>query len=82
MNKKWFAEFNLDDLRQKKYEAPFKPNTSTLDTLVERSSMHSLPDLDLESDMNPPSPLKGLSSPMFGRSSVNSSSLLDDFDEV
>jgi hypothetical protein len=37
----WFAELDLDDLRQKKFKAPFLPDTSTLDTLVEKSSNHS-----------------------------------------
>jgi hypothetical protein len=35
MNQKWFAELDLDDLRQKKVEAPFKPNTSMLEKHVD-----------------------------------------------
>lgn len=79
MAKKWFDELDLDDLRQKKYEAPFKPNTATLDTLVEKSSMHALPDFK-DDDFCPP-PSNSVANPMFGSSSVNSGSLLDDSDE-
>jgi hypothetical protein len=46
MSKAWFNELDLDDLRQKRYTAPFKPNTSTLDNLVELSS--SIHDMKIE----------------------------------
>ncbi|KAG7357543.1 serine/threonine protein kinase [Nitzschia inconspicua] len=34
---KWFHELDLDELRQKKYPAPFKPIATSLDTLAERT---------------------------------------------
>ena len=73
MAKAWFNGLDLDDLRQKKYEAPFKPNTANLDSLVELSaSVHDL-------KLGPPSPTKNR---LIGRTSqVNSSSLLDDSDD-
>jgi hypothetical protein len=80
-NKKWFAGLDLDELRKKKYRAPFKPNTSTLDTLVEQTTMHPLSDVDVERDTSPCGPPKNSSRPMFGKSSINPSSLLDDSDE-
>jgi serine/threonine protein kinase len=38
--KKWFSDLELDDLRQKKYKAPFIPHNKTLEMLVERTSIH------------------------------------------
>ena len=75
MAKAWFNGLDLDDLRQKKYPAPFKPNTSTLDSLVELSaSVHDM-------NFDPPSPPKA-ETPLIGRTSTtNSSSLLDDSDD-
>lgn len=39
--KEWFQDLNLDDLRQKKFKAPFIPQNTKLDDLVERSSLQS-----------------------------------------
>lgn len=76
MAKKWFDEFEIDNLRQKKCEAPFKPNTDMLDSLVERSYMHSVPDVPRDLD-----PQSLLQTPLIRCSTVNKSSLIDDCDE-
>jgi hypothetical protein len=67
MAKEWFSELDLDDLRQKKYKAPFIPNNTNLETLVEKSSVHG-----------DAVPLQG--SPNFGTKPKEKNSLLDHSD--
>lgn len=88
MAKNWFRSLNLDDLRQKKYKAPFIPRNKSLETSIERTSIN-LDDtsggrLDSFGSFGPGT--SGHSSnghcKMLGASSsVNSTSLLDDSDD-
>ena len=85
INKKWFEFFTLDNLRQKKYKAPFIPCNTTLEEEIERTSVqssfddsscsiHSI-DSSVASSNGARSPKSGTK--LFGSASSNSSSLLD-----
>mmetsp|Transcript_52013 Transcript_52013/g.125490 ORF Transcript_52013/g.125490 Transcript_52013/m.125490 type:complete len:914 (+) Transcript_52013:468-3209(+) len=86
INKKWFDFFTLDNLRQKKYTAPFIPCNTTLEEEIERTSTQSSLDDSCSSIHSIDSSVassNGARSPkartkLFGSASSNSSSLLDD----
>jgi serine/threonine protein kinase len=65
----WFSDLNLDDVRQKKFKAPFIPRNELLEKLVDRPSTS----LDLSQSSSNHTVLSGCS--------VNSMSLLDDSDD-
>lgn len=79
---KWFSDLDLDDLRQKKFTAPFIPKSKTLETPVDRTSL-SVQSLSLGGHLKgSPNASSSVTGNLFGQSSsVNSSSLLDDSDE-
>jgi hypothetical protein len=82
MAKKWFGFLSLDDLRQKKYKAPFIPTNTALEEDIERTSVN-LDDINGGSVDSYGLGNTGGSShsdcKMFGTtSSVNSGSLIDD----
>ena len=87
MAKKWFEFLTLDDLRQKKYTAPFIPCNTTLEDHIEKSSVN-LDDIESIDSHDSFGPGGGIGDSnhsdykMFGTtSSVNSGSLLDDSDD-
>ena len=94
MAKEWFDELNLDELRQKKFPAPFIPRNTELQTMVDRTSVQSAPPTLAETSMGSlpkfdPVAIGSSNGSNFNMSamsgalqgsSVNRSSLLDDSD--
>ena len=76
----WFNELNLDDLRQKKFKAPFIPRNELLKKLVDSTSI-SLDSSHSSSCSGGTSCAELRNNSVLGGCSVNSSSLLDDSDD-
>jgi serine/threonine protein kinase len=75
MSKKWFADLDLNELRDRTYKAPFIPRNETLDNLI----AETMPS-EMRTSVGPVEAPPIISSPIFGEASKRSS-LLDDDDE-